>query len=250
MIIAIPSKGRANDFLTSKWFDDYIVFCPEKEKKDYLKKHKNVVGIPDKQKGITKARNFILDYAKEKGEKWVLMVDDDITFINYFENNKYNKITDKKEILWLVENNFIMTEELGTNVWGFSIGGAQYSYSSNHPFAFLALPLGSFMGIIEDGQRFDERFTTKEDYDFSIQSMKKHRKTFVDKKHSYKAKHWEQEGGCSAYRTIALEVEMQQLLIKKWGSKIVKKNHNKAGGGGNSNDRYWEVSISIPIKGI
>ena len=84
--IAIPSYKRANDCITAKNFSKAIIFCHEFEADDYRKHNKNkIITIPDNLagKGMAVIRNYILDNTKE--EK-VLMLDDDIKYIGYYED--------------------------------------------------------------------------------------------------------------------------------------------------------------------
>src|SRR3984893_17476228 len=76
MIIAVPSKGRPTRVLTQKHLPDCLVYVPANEAKDYERaKVRNIVAVPDKIKGITRTRNWILDHERDP---YIVMVDDDV----------------------------------------------------------------------------------------------------------------------------------------------------------------------------
>ena len=175
MIIAIPSKGRAGKVtshnLLGNASDLAIVFCPESEVAGYSVHHESVMGVPDDIKGIAPTRNWILDYAKAQDEQWIIQCDDDAIFFGFYEGEvkEHQDLQDNVK-LQLFYNMFEMAEDCGTNLWGFNVSSDPLFYRMYHPLNFLTVIVGNMMGIIEDGQRFDERLVVKEDYDFSLQA--------------------------------------------------------------------------------
>ena len=97
------------------------------------------------------------------------------------------------------------------------------------------------MGIVNDGQRFDERCVVKEDYDFSLQSLLSHKAVLRILKYWFKVPHLTgQSGGCAAYRTMQVEYDAVAYLKRKWGSGIIGTNPKKD----------WEIVVRPPLKGI
>jgi hypothetical protein len=73
MLIAIPSKERPTGVKSKRILPAASVFVPESEARDYTRAGvTNVVGVPDRVRGISATRNWILDNARDK---WVVMVD-------------------------------------------------------------------------------------------------------------------------------------------------------------------------------
>ncbi len=244
MRVCIPSYGRAKDQVTARWLTSAIIFVHEDQKKEYEDYNANeVIGIPDEREGtITKARNYILDYFK--GED-VLMMDDDVEFVGYFEGVVMNR-AEKDYFLEFADNMFLMTKELGTKVWGVNLQSDKKFYREYSPFSLSSVVCGTLMAIVNDTDlRFDERFFLKEDFDFSVQVLKKYRKILRNNKWFYVASHLTKGGGCSKDRNQEKELEQMMLFEKKWGSSIVRAKRKTQGGRVSTNP-----IVKIPIKGI
>lgn len=251
ILIAIPSKGRARKVsslallggATSR--ETVTIFCPESESDAYFDEHSHVVNVhavPASFKGITATRNYILDYARKWDIRRVIQADDDARHFTYFQGDAKTpgiRVPDDRK-LDLFNQFFEMAEDLGTNLWGFQVSYDPKFYREFTPFSFTSPVVGNFMGIIEDGQRFDERLKLKEDYDFSLQSLHKYRRILRVNKYSWAVHHHETDGGCKTYRAFDTESQAIKILQKKWGSKIVSLHPKKA----------YEIRVRVPVKGI
>lgn len=246
MIITIPSKGRAGRVTSHKHLGDAahlaVVFCPEAERAEYKQHHERVVGVPDRIQGITPTRNFILDYARDLGERFVVQTDDDAKHFTYFEADTKapGLIVPDDRKLAIFEQHFEMCVDLGTNLFGFQVSYDPKFYREYSPFSFTSVIVGNFMGIVEDGQRFDERLKLKEDYDFSLQSLYRHRRILRNNKYAWAVEHHDTTGGCKAYRGFDTESAAIKTLQAKWGRKIVSVHPKKA----------YEIRVRCPIPGI
>lgn len=243
MIVAIPSKGRAGRVTTETVLSgaDCTVFCPAAEAPDYEKHHRRVVPVPDSVLGITATRNWILDYAREHGERHVVQCDDDASNFQKCEGIPPRHLgLENPNHATLFENHFQMCEDAHTNLFGYRVCSDPQAYNSYSPFSFLSVIVGNFMGIIEDGQRFDARLKVKEDYDFSLQSLYRHRRVIRFNKYEFIVSHWFDPGGCAAYRSYETELNAIRILRQKWGGYIIQK-HPK---------RNYEITVRPPLKGI
>lgn len=245
-IVAIPSKGRAGRVTSHKVLGDArdlaIVFCPESERTQYEAHHGHVVGVPDSRKGITATRNFILDWTRDHDIQHVIQTDDDAKHFTFFEDDATAPgihVPDNRKRA-LFEQGFEMAADLKTNLWGFQVSYDPKFYREYSPFSLTSVIVGNFMGIIDDGQRFDERLKLKEDYDFSIQSLYTHRRVLRFNKYAWAVEHHDTAGGCKAYRGFDTESQAIKILQKKWGSKIVSLHPKKA----------YEIRVRVPIPGI
>ncbi|MFV0141019.1 hypothetical protein [Empedobacter falsenii] len=88
-LIYIPSKGRADLFFqrgTFRWLKeitdkvDYIVTLEENDIPEYLNQFPNLIilRLTESDKGISYAHSKVLEYAKDKGYKYIFKHDDDI----------------------------------------------------------------------------------------------------------------------------------------------------------------------------
>lgn len=214
------------------------VYVPESEVAEYALAYKGlvIVGVPDEIKGITPTRNYILE---QETDKHIVQIDDDVEYFFRFEGVKTYKIFDRGRIKLLFENMFVMAEDLGTNLWGLQLATDPKFYREYSPFSFGSIVVANLFGMINDGQRFDERFIVKEDYDYSLQSLYKHRRILKNQKYGVKVKHLFNSGGVVSYRSKETEENAYKLLLKKWGRRIVRRNNNKN-----------FVRIIPPINGI
>ncbi|MCK9461601.1 MAG: hypothetical protein M0R80_18385 [Proteobacteria bacterium] len=237
--ICIPSMGRAGSVETAKLFDDFKIFCPKREADEYRKFYGDkVFEVPDDIKGITATRNFILDHSG----KYVIQCDDDVIGfyrMNSRKENKYEELT-KEHLYEVIDNSFLMAEEIETNLWGFNLSRDKKFYREYSPISLSSVLVANFFGMINDGQRFDERVKLKEDYDYSLESLRRHRKILRFNQYAFFVQHQSNSGGCVDYRTMDLEKDTIKLLKRKWGSKIIKTNPKKE----------YEIKVSVPIKGI
>jgi len=243
--IAIPSYKRASDCQTAKLFSRGIIFCHEFEVEEYKKHNRNkIIAIPDNLagKGMAVIRNFMLDNTKENN---VVFLDDDIKQFGYYENLQLF-IMSENEVYHFFDNAFRMSEEMGTKLWGVNLQSDKKFYREYSPFSLSSVILGPCMGITKDKDlRFDERLGLKEDYDYSIQVLRKFRKILRFNKYHYVSAHIKKKGGCASYRTMKKEEEQAKLFQKKWGRSVVQIKRKTQGGNLSINP-----VVHCPIRGI
>jgi len=221
-IILSPSYKRANICKTHKYIKNVFYVVAENEKDDYLKVHPNVISIPNKVQGnVSRVRNYILDNYNEKN---IIMLDDDFNSIGCFEGNKLKKL-DEQGVYDMIQRGFVMANDLGVKLWGINIISDKGSYREYTPFNTNAMILGPFNGHLKHSVRYDERMPLKEDYDLSLQMLNKYRKTLRLNMYHYNSEQNTIKGGCAVYRSTETEKEQFDLLVSKWGSKIVKRDN-------------------------
>jgi hypothetical protein len=223
VLIAIPSKGRPTKVKSLKLLPDGVVFVPENEADAYRKAGvKNVVAVPQAVRGITKTRNWILEYAKD--DPWVVFVDDDVKTAGWTELRDVD--SRKRNIeppVWTQEfvRFFELAEALGLRVWGVATDGATRAIYPYRPFIFHTYVTASCMGILNDGKtRFDESFPVKEDYELCLRCLREDGAILGVRYLYWVNDHWKTEGGCRDYRTQEMEREAIQRLIRRFPGMI------------------------------
>lgn len=87
MICCIPTKGRPStktyELFESAGIDVYHFVEPQDVNK--YSEQPNVVSIQKNDKGISYARNFILDWAKENNQEWIVVCDDDVSGFGVYD---------------------------------------------------------------------------------------------------------------------------------------------------------------------
>ncbi len=246
--IAIRSYKRAGSVKSLELFTDAYIWIPESQLKDYLNYYNKdqLITIPDEEDGnCPKKNNAILNRCNSD---WILIIDDDITDICYFENAEINKLT-KDNINEMIIHYFKIAEELGVKFWGINQNSDPLSYRTYNPICFLSPILGPFGGHLNTELRYDPKTGTKEDYDFWLQNINKYRKTFRVNKYYYKHYHGSGlSGGLMGVRSMNYEKESLKILINKWGSNIVKGYGGH--GGGKTTNNILNTDVKVPIKGL
>lgn len=240
----VPSYKRAGKVITSRWIKSAILCVHQSEEKEYEEKEKNkLLILPDNLKGnMAKVRNFILDNSVHDV---TCMLDDDISSIGYYETDnieekmEFNCITEG-DLFYKVNEWREQAEDLGTILFGINLQSDPKFYREYSPLSLQSPVLGTFCCILKTDLRYDERLGLNEDYDFALQVLRKHKKILRWGKYSYKANHLTMPGGCGAYRVLDEEKRQAEIMVKKWGSKIVRYDFKKS-----TNPR-----IRSPYKGI
>ena len=136
-------------------------------------------------------------------------------------------------------------------MWGVNIIQDKGAFREYTPFSLTNVILGPFGGFSNPICRYDENLPLKEDYDLSLQMINKYRKILRINHVHYICDQHTNVGGCAEYRTIDEEKDQFELLEKKWGKDIVRRDK------GNSNtERKRQVTydinpiIKIPIGGV
>jgi len=165
MIVCIPTKGRLKT-KTYKLFEDVGIkvfhFIEPQELELYNVPNK--VSILENDKGISYVRNFVLSWAKENNQQWIIVCDDDVTSFGI-----YNGKTIKKDAsIWNEIYNKV--KELPFELVG--INYTQHAwhektkYSINKKFAEVCV----LMNIKKINWQYNTN--TKEDRDFQMQTIK------------------------------------------------------------------------------
>ena len=216
MLIAIPSKGRAGLTTSDKILPNAVFYVPVSEVHQYEGKVKNIVGVPKDVQGITATRNWILKNTKEMR---VVFIDDDVKSCGYTKLDKRHsrKVEMKEEGFWIDEFQkiFDLTEQMGYKIWGVKTEGSPRSVYPYKPILTRTYVTASCMGMINDGEfYFDEEFKVKEDYEICLRHISKYGGILGVRYIHWENDHWESEGGCRDYRTVAMEKDCIKKLIR------------------------------------
>ena len=114
------------------------------------------------------------------------------------------------------------------------------------PFNLTNIILGPFQGHLEHDLVFDDRVGSKDDYDMSLQQLRKYKKILRFNKFSYDCRHGDNSGGIVSYRSTDKEIEYCKQIMKKWGSKIISYQLPPK----KPTDLLNAKRVNIPIKGV
>ena len=251
--VCIPSYKRP--FVeTLKYIPFAKVYIDGKEEEDYKKsnpKGTEFVVMPEGVQGnISRVRNYILDNEFGNGIDAVMMVDDDMKGIYYFEDDK-DVLLKTEDIKNFIYKYSVMAIDLGVHYWGVNLNPDRQNYREFNPFSFLNFVGGPLSVFVNDGGlRYDERLPLKEDYDMTLQQLNKHRGVLRVNKFHYVVKQSTNKGGCATYRSIEREKQQLKALQDKWGTDIVRNDtYNRSDGKVRVYEDYNPI-IKVPIKGV
>ena len=184
----------------------------------------------------------------------VVIIDDDMTEMAYFEGGKQIHRLETADFLWFIERYSVVARELGSYFWGVNVNPDPQCYRDCSPFSTVSYVGGPFQVFLSGGEcRYDERLPLKEDYDMTLQQLNRYRVVLRVNKFFYRVKQSEQAGGCAAYRNLVEERQQLEFLRKKWGTRIVRydtvdRNHKTTKKRGVTFD--YNPVIRPPIRGI
>lgn len=235
---------------------EYLPFCKvwvcESEYDDYVKTN---VGFEDNiikvEKGIqgnvSRIRNHILKTELENGYDVVVIIDDDMKKICYWEHDTRIKLK-TEEFLPMIEKYSVMCEDFGFKLWGMNVNNDRGIYHEYAPFStknFVGCPFHVFLK--GNDCWYDERIPLKEDYDMCLQQLNKYRGILRLNKFYYEVKQSKQSGGCASIRNYKEEERQLKLLQKKWGKRIIQIDKK-----GKKDSKFMDYNpiMKAPIKGV
>lgn len=245
---------------------DYLpfvrVWVDESEYKEYCSanpEHANqIVACPRGVQGnLCRVRNYILKTEFENGNDVVLIIDDDMKGVYYFEtkdNYAYARhLVKAEDFLRFIEKYSILAKELGAYFWGININPDKQSYRHYNPFSTVSYIGGPFQCFLKGNECwYDERLPLKEDYDMTIQQLNRYRVALRVNKFFYQVKQAQQSGGCATYRNFIREQQQLEMLRKKWGDDIIKYDKNRRNHVTTKTQRKIDFNpiMKVPIKGV
>jgi len=223
--VCAPSYRRP-EVLTLRYLPFCRVYVDPAEAADYRAANPGAAIVecaPGIQGNLCRVRNHILECEFAAGADVVVLIDDDMSGVSYFEGRKRIHDVPASGFLPFIEKFSVMARDLGASLWGVNVNPDPQCYRDCTPFSTVSYIGGPFQAFLSGGDcRYDERLPLKEDYDMTLQQLNRYRVVLRVNKFFYRVKQSEQAGGCAMYRNLAEERRQLELLQKKWGKKIVR----------------------------
>lgn len=219
----VPSKGRATTCKAPNWAT--IVVEPHEAVHYRANGFNRLLVLPESDKGLANTRNFIKEYATERGEEWFWMVDDDVSSYGVVINSR-NKKEEAEKVY--IEAQRIITE--GNAAQG-AMEYGQYAWSSNKEFRSPGYcdVVVAINTLKTKGLKYRKEVTLKEDRDMTLQILSLGLKV-VRASHCWfsSPENGSNAGGLqSEYATDNRELEAVNEMVKLWPGIVshqVKKN--------------------------
>jgi hypothetical protein len=238
-----PSYRRPQKSITQKTYPFVKLVVAESESQEYIANGNDIVSVPDWVQGnVCRVKNYILDNFYDNADCLILL-DDDCKSINRWEQTKKMAFT-ADELLEFAEQMTILCDEYGFKFWGLNIVPDKGAYMEHTPFSTIRFIGGPFQAHLKNTLRYDEDLPLKEDYDMTLQQLKKYGGCLRVNFACYDVKQAEQSGGCATYRNTKREEEQFILLQKKWGNKIIQSDSK-------SKRRFdFNPILKPPLRGV
>jgi len=216
-----PSYNRPEKSTTQENYPFVKLIVSDAEGWDYRDNGNIVEVCPDTAQGnLCRVRNWILDKFQDEYD-CIVLLDDDIGGVFEWQEQEKRKM-EGEEFMEFCEMAAIMAEDAGVYFWGVNPGKDKGSYREHTPISFSSYICGSVQAFMKGNKlRYDEKLPLKEDYDMTLQQLKKYHYVLRFNWVVLDVKQSEQEGGCATYRNLDREKEQFFRLQKKWGGKIV-----------------------------
>lgn len=199
------------------------------------------LAIPDSQDGnIARKRNAILNhFLGKKSLGNVVMVDDDYDSFARISHGQEQPLS-PEEIEHVLFRGFTMAHDVGTPLWGVNVQADPKFYREYTPVTFLSPVLGPFMALRDCPLRFDEDLWLKEDYDFSLQVLRKYHRVLRFGMYHYRVDHFDLPGGVVSHRSWDEEIRQLRRLQEKWGNEVVRYDVTKS----------VNPVLKVPLRGV
>jgi len=214
--IGIVSAGRAGtDGTWGKMGDgvEATIFVPPEEREEYqTRTGREAVGV----KGtLCDTRNAIFEWAGRGN--WVLMLDDDIQKVGRFAVK--NGVAKKQELSWgswlkELERLVLIARLAGIDTIGVALTPNAFYY--HKPFNLHGFIMATVQLTRVTDLKFNTKYTTKEDYDYTMASFRRDGAVLRADYLWQEAKHRTNAGGSKEYRSRELEEGVIEMMMKDW----------------------------------
>jgi hypothetical protein len=242
--IICPSKGRAENVMTSKLINNMLILVPHGEGELYREHNPDheIMETPEGLKGITRTKQFMMDNFDE----W-FSIDDDIEKIrkNYEDDEENAWITDPDYAYDIIMRCRDMAQQMGAKMYGFYYKRQPVHYQSHNPFWFTGYMNSSHFGILKGHNLYyNLDMDEGEDHWLSLLNAYSNRYFLMDTRYSFITKdNFSAQGGCNDYRTSASMKKNTMILRKTFGQAVTLKTPNT----GKTKLREYERTVSVPF---
>lgn len=230
--IVIPSRGRAEDILTLKFFPDAALVVGAREEAEYRKHNPNseiIVEAPHVN-NIVKCRAWLLELFADQD---LFMLDDDVKYIRKnYDTGKDMGVSTPKEAMEIVTHVHDLAKQLDAKMFGFQSIRNVVEYNGFSPLSFTGYLNNSYVGFLAGhGLKFSTNMVEGEDYYISLMSKYKNRYHLRESRWTFITyANWTLSQGCSTYRTTEIMKKNTAYLQRMFGSDVVvtkKATHTK-----------------------
>jgi hypothetical protein len=253
--VAVPSYHRAGLMRTTKYLPFAQVYVDPAEVQDYRDQNPGIEIVPcpeGVQGNLSRVNNYIMQAGWDEGADVVLILDDDIEGLYYWEAKRKKRV-ETADFLWFVTKYSLLAQEWGSFMWGVNLSQDKQTYREYTPFSTLCMVAGGFQCFLRGNECwYDEELFLKEDYDIVLQELHRYRKVVRLNRYFLNVHISTLEGGNSTMRNWDHELMLLKRLQAKWGRRLIRTDHNDR----SHNIRKRKTRpdfvgvLKVPIRGV
>ena len=214
--IIIPSKLRPDKVLTKRLFtkENITIACHNDEVESYKRSNPDCEVIGFTYTFISDFRKKIMDYFENETE-YLIFLDDDIVKFYSWDNKKASGEEVIKELVSLLDKNYAQST--------ISYHPSCWYYKGIYKVDTRAwCVVANNLKLLKKYKiNYDENTIYFEDYDISMQILKKKLHNICSYKYSFDCVTMgTNEGGCQTYRNFENSKRAIEYMLSKWGDKI------------------------------
>lgn len=252
----VPTVGRADSITTMDYITQAVALVSPEDYPRYRDAHPNwgeerfLIAPPGVQgNGKSRALNWMLDTQWDDCDA-IIHMDDDIHWYAAHMGDETARRLKEEEVYELFENFCRLAYEWGCGMWGLSINIDRLSYAEFLPFSLHGYIDGGTVGYVRnDGIRYDEELTIKEDVDYFLQSLEKYHKALRINKYRIYKESFTNHGGCQFFRNPENEKKQFKRMQEKWGSDIIRPNKPRGNNESKIKKYGGAIKLNLPLLG-
>tara|TARA_R100000995_G_scaffold82753_1_gene57145 strand:- start:110 stop:841 length:732 start_codon:yes stop_codon:yes gene_type:complete len=184
-----------------------------KNENQTYKESKNIV----ESGGLCESRNALLKEAFNR-DLICVQLSDDLYNLKIAKNKKEKADIEFFDALEVIKNSMLNN---GSYYGGCAPTDNAFYFNEEKPISFDKFIVGDFIMVRPCNVFFDESLKLKEDYDYTLQHLKRYNKVSRCNNILASFKHRTNKGGAVDVRTSELEQKTIKQLHDKWGEQIV-----------------------------
>lgn len=211
--VYVISSGRYDKLNFSQEQKNKYIFCVKNGEKELYQKNgcKNVFETGT----LIQSRNEALNMAFGQNKICVQLSDD----LKKVTTNKNFSIKKQVNLDYAI-NELVTIFNKVNGVYLMGIPPTSNDFYAKNIISKNTFCIGDMLFIKPNNLRFDSLLTLKEDYDYTLQHLKKYGNCFRYQKYLFEFEHYKNKGGAVDYRTKSEEQKNIKYLMQKWGDKI------------------------------
>tara|TARA_R100001443_G_C3356222_1_gene178001 strand:+ start:699 stop:1379 length:681 start_codon:yes stop_codon:yes gene_type:complete len=210
--VYVISAGRYDKLPFNKTQKKKYIFCVKSGEK-HLYQNNGCVNVYETG-NLMQSRNFALEHAF-KENKICVQLSDDIKKVKLNKNFFKDKEVKLDEAIDDIINKFKKID--GVCLMG--VPPTDNYFFANKLVAENKFCIGDMLFVKPNELRFDEQLTLKEDYDYTLQHIRKN-KVLRYQKYLFTFEHYSNKGGAVDVRDDKEEQRNIRILKSKWGEKV------------------------------